>query len=715
MRKVKYAIFIFIVSCVLTKVAHTYAAPIEENLSLGYKAYQDGNFEKAVEYLQSSKKDDFILSDYSFYYLGEAYLSLNRFDEAFDSFEACIKYYAKSPLASSAAERMGNVYFAKNDVANAINTYKGFLESYPNNPQTQSVLYKLVSILLSHNRYDEAIPFIKRLLTEFPQTYYDNSFVSQVLSNEVRKLNSDEFYIRLKALLKIRNYETAVKEIKEYLFEGSPWFPYEVSSERNDKLRLLLGQAFYQTRYLKNANEVFKDIFSNTHDTRMRAESLLWTARAYVKLKDFKPAQNALRTFMAVYPDIDLKDEAIYRLAMIAKDEGDGNLAIALLRQLLAEHTGSFYKDEALWQISWLHYTNRNLEESIKTLKTMEGSPLRIRSLYWQGKIANMLGKQNEAKNLFKTAADNFPPTYYSAMSKKALEQIGVRTYLLPVTFPNNTNQTIQPTTDGSLPIKRTQKLLELGLNNLALKELAYIDQRQSSLDISLLYRAAGDFYHSYLIAKGQTYNSLPSSLLYQLAFPEGYKETVEKIAAGLKTDPFLIYAIMMQESEFDIQAISKAGAIGLLQIMPATGKIVAQELAHSSFTEDDLFEPAINIHFGAWYIKTLITRFNGNLPLAIAAYNAGPNAVDEWMKKWKGTDMDEFIENIPYQETRKYVEKVLGYYEAYKAIYPVRSSDSEKPFVSNRNLPQMEKTSNGVYSPSPPATRNSQSAQDFD
>ena len=688
MQNVKYilVIFLFTTLCILGLAVHTPAIESENNLSLGYNAYKDGNFEKAAEYLESAKKDDSVLSDYAVYYLGEAYLSLHRFDEALGTFKTCAKYYAKSPLTPSALERIGAVYIAKGDITNSIDSYKNFLKKYPNNPQTPSVIYKLVSTLVSHNRYDDAIPFIKKLLTEFPQTYGDGSFASQILSAEITKLNADEFYTRAKALLKARNYEAAVQEIKEYLFDGSPWFPYEASHERNDKLRLLLGQAFYQGRYFKKANEAFKEIFANTDDNKIREESLLWIARAYIKLKDFNSAKNMLEALIITYTESDLKGEAIYRLAMIAKDDGDTNLAVTLFTQLLTENSAYVYKDDALWQMGWIHYTNGHLEESINALKALENSSLKMRSLYWQGKIAYLLGKYHEAKNLFKAATDNFPPSYYSAIGRKALENLDNEAYFIPAAFFSNKTQTKQAKADNSLPIQRAQKLLKLGLNNLALKELAYIDQRQNPLEVSSLYKEAGDFYHSYLTARGQIYN--PAALpLYLLAFPEAYKETVEIIAGKLKIDPFLIYAIMMQESEFDMTAVSRAGAIGLLQIMPITGKMIAQGLSHASFQGDDLLEPAINIYFGAWYLKTLITKFKGNLPLAIAAYNAGPNAVDEWLKKWNRNDMDEFIENIPYQETRKYVEKVLGYYEAYKTI----------------------------YSTSQPAIRNSQSAQNFD
>ncbi|MBI5327402.1 MAG: transglycosylase SLT domain-containing protein [Deltaproteobacteria bacterium] len=456
------------------------------------------------------------------------------------------------------------------------------------------------------------------------------------------------------------------------MFEDSPWLHKAHLSENNAQLRLLMGQALYHARDYKKAKEVFKNEFSSTGDDKIRQESLIWLARTYIRLKDFKNAKNILKTFIIVYADNtsdnQYREESIYRLAIIAKEEGDINLTTLLLRQLLAEKPSSSYRNDALWQLGWIYYTQGNLEKSLDTLKTLENSPIRMRAIYWQGKISLMLGRKDNALKLFKAAADSFPPNYYSAMSKKAAEKLGSKSSIIPASSYINKRQTKPNQANDSLIMKRAQRLLELGLNSLALKELASMDQRQYPISISLLYKDAGDIYHSYIIARNQSYSS--AAFDYQLAFPEAYKELVERAAHKLSLDSFLIYAVMMQESEFDARAVSHAGAVGLLQIMPATGEMIAKKLSHQSFKEDDLFAPPLNINFGAWYLKTLITRFNGRLHLAIAAYNAGPNAVDEWLKLWGKLGMDEFVENIPYQETRKYVERVMGYYEAYQTIY---------------------------------------------
>ena len=689
MHTTKYTLAFVITLCMFVSVTAANAVEHKNYLSLGYKAYHDGNFQKAAEYLESAQENDFIVSDYVAYYLGETYLSLHRFDEALNAFNACINYYIKSPLAPLAMEKMGDVYLAKGDVVNSILAYKSFLAEYPNTAQTAGVLYKLVSMLLSNNRQDEAVPFMKRLLIEFPQQEYSDFSNPQILTDEIKKLNIDEFYTRINALFKSKDYKRAASEIEGYLFEDSPWMHKAYASKRNAQLRLLMGQAFYRIRDYKRAKEVFKKTSSNTEDSAMEQESFIWLARTYMRLKDFKTAKDILKTFTTVFTpleqnaspfragsltgftDKNLREEALYWLAIIAKEEGDINLTATLLRQLLAEKSSSYYRTDALWQISWIYYMQGNLQKSLEILKQLENSPLRMRAIYWQGKISYILGKKDNALRLFKTAAGSFPPDYYSTISKKAAKKLGSKTHIMPASLYINKKQTEPNKTNDSLFIKRAQRLLELGLNNLAVKELASIDQRQDPITISLLYKQAGDFYHSYVLARNQTFSS--SNFKYQLAFPKGYKELVEMRAAELQLDPLLIYAVMMQESEFNEKTVSTAGAVGLLQIMPNTGEMIAMKLSRHSFTGDNLFEPYTNISFGTWYLKTLITRFNGNLPLAIAAYNAGPNAVDEWLKRWGEFDMDEFVENIPYPETRKYVEKVLGYYETYKIIYTYR------------------------------------------
>ncbi len=150
---------------------------------------------------------------------------------------------------------------------------------------------------------------------------------------------------------------------------------------------------------------------------------------------------------------------------------------------------------------------------------------------------------------------------------------------------------------------------------------------------------------------------------------PRAYAELVEAAARRHGVEPELLFAVMRVESVYNPRIISYAGAIGLMQIMPRTGRLIAHSLGREDFTVDQLLEPEVNIDFAAWYLASLIRRFDGRLPLAIASYNGGPHNVRRWMRDHsESMPLDAFLERIPFSQTHRYVRRVLTHYAAYRA-----------------------------------------------
>jgi soluble lytic murein transglycosylase-like protein len=150
---------------------------------------------------------------------------------------------------------------------------------------------------------------------------------------------------------------------------------------------------------------------------------------------------------------------------------------------------------------------------------------------------------------------------------------------------------------------------------------------------------------------------------------PRAYREAVESAARKYGLDPNLLFAVMRVESIYNRRIISSAGAIGLMQIMPATGRRIAAELGVEGFDAKDLLDPHVNLEFSAWYLASLIKRFDGRLPLAIASYNGGPHNVRLWMQRSNPEiPLDAFLERIPFDQTHRYVRRVLTHYAAYRA-----------------------------------------------
>jgi soluble lytic murein transglycosylase len=143
----------------------------------------------------------------------------------------------------------------------------------------------------------------------------------------------------------------------------------------------------------------------------------------------------------------------------------------------------------------------------------------------------------------------------------------------------------------------------------------------------------------------------------------------VQEAAAGYAYDPRVFHGLVREESSFNPEIVSWAGARGLSQLMPATAREVARKMG-TTVTMDQLFDPKTNLAIGARYFDTLSRQWNGNLFLAVASYNAGPGNVQKWLATAGDRPTDEFVERIPIRETRHYVKRVLGTFEMYRTLY---------------------------------------------
>ena len=169
----------------------------------------------------------------------------------------------------------------------------------------------------------------------------------------------------------------------------------------------------------------------------------------------------------------------------------------------------------------------------------------------------------------------------------------------------------------------------------------------------------------------------------WELAWPQAFREWVASAEQEFRFDPALVYAIMREESEYRPEVSSPAGALGLMQIIPPTANRIAAELALAGFEPTQLFDPALNIRFGTFYLRSLVARFEGSRPLAIASYNAGPEAVSRWLRLDGPQPDDVFVDSVPYGETRRYVRRVLRSYHLYQLLYP--DPPAQSPASSDR------------------------------
>jgi soluble lytic murein transglycosylase len=154
------------------------------------------------------------------------------------------------------------------------------------------------------------------------------------------------------------------------------------------------------------------------------------------------------------------------------------------------------------------------------------------------------------------------------------------------------------------------------------------------------------------------------------ILYPKGFEAAVRQFAQKYNVDPYLMFALIREESRFNPQAISRSKARGLTQIMPRTGRLIAKGLKIRPYQTSSLYDPDLNVKMGTYYLSCMLGLFNGNKYLALASYNGGSGHVSRWLKRLNYSDIDDFVENIPLRETRLYVQKVLESYWHYKSIY---------------------------------------------
>lgn len=243
---------------------------------------------------------------------------------------------------------------------------------------------------------------------------------------------------------------------------------------------------------------------------------------------------------------------------------------------------------------------------------------------------------------------------------------------------------------------ERAKDLIDLGFESWARLELREIERRTTNRGylqmLMAQYMKAGDFYRSAFIGDVVfSYQREKSGIegAYQLwtyAFPQAFARYVNSSSKKFDVAPELVWGVMRGESGFQEDIHSTAGAMGLMQLIPPTARQIARGMGYPGFQNSMLLNPETSILFGSWYLKRLNRLMDNNLPLTIASYNAGPHRVQGWIKDFGNLDMDEFIEHIPYQETRNYVKKVLRNYFVYQNLYSKKTNSlawlSRKPSV---------------------------------
>lgn len=297
----------------------------------------------------------------------------------------------------------------------------------------------------------------------------------------------------------------------------------------------------------------------------------------------------------------------------------------------------------------------------------------RLAGMYWQGRSLELMKRPqrlNEAKAIYRELLDTYPLDYYGLLARRrllALDEPVELKKLITLPLPEGDPPPSRPEPPAARIYRElglvgdAERILRETLPDDALLKIAFYLERRDARAAFLASRA-----HSALRSKLE-----PSTrFIYDAAYPQPHRAIVER-ELGRSNGVSLewVYATMRQESGYDPRALSRAGARGLLQLMPATAAELASERGLSGYSRAKLFEPETNLILGVMMMSRLSKRYDGNLALMAAGYNAGPGRVRRWLESFGGADLDLFVEKIPFEETRRYVKRVSGHALHYRYL----------------------------------------------
>lgn len=375
--------------------------------------------------------------------------------------------------------------------------------------------------------------------------------------------------------------------------------------------------------------------------------------------------------------------DALDALATYYVLEDDDAQAARVFTELFDAYPGTERADRAAWKAGWYAYRQGNHDEAIRIFERaaaeMPRSTTRAAWLYWAGRAHAEKGNRPARTSRHQLVLDDYAHSYYGRQSARVL---GVKPPVFAVRAADrrsarSTEETAREAYPTGLLIHR---LLRAGLYDDAMGEMQAAERAWGATPalhatIAWTTREKGDLlrasvlmkraYPQYLSREGA---SLPPDVL-RVTYPVAYWPLIRKYSAAHKLDPYLIAALIAQESGYNPAARSAANAWGLMQIVPATGRQYARKLGIRGFTTRSLTDPEINIRIGTAYFADQIARL-GSAHAALAAYNAGPTPTRRWLAAGAGLDRDVWIDDIPYPETQFYVKRILGTAEDYRALY---------------------------------------------
>jgi soluble lytic murein transglycosylase len=647
-------------------------------LAVGYAHTLDHDYPKAIDPLNRAKAGASELGDYVSYYLGQAYLNSGRTAEALSTLADFGKNFPDSLLIRDAHMIYASALLQENRPTEAAT-----LLEKDRNPVRSDVEFTLGRAYEVAGDNQKAAGIFRNVYFNLP-----NSSEADASGKELHKLGISgtlsERRTRADLLFKAKHYADAAHDYHDLVGEVPP--------ANRPEVQLALAAALEKSDRSHDARQILTAMGVQTGDAE--AQRLYLLSETERSTSDEDAVQRTLTELRQFGPTSPWLEQALLSAGNMYLLKRDYDHAIDYYRELQQRFPNGTRAPYAHWKAAWLNFrqgrtdaARQGFENQIALYPDSAEIPA---ALYWRARIAEEDHNPAMARAFYQKLSDRFRNYYYAEFGRqrlKTLQAVGPKDdalhYALLDRVPSLSNTgkivAVAPP-DDNLRVERARLLSNGGLVDMAVRELQAAATQESGTwappEMARVYQDGGRYDRGIEIMKRSTPNYFAVALpdlprpYWEALFPKAYWSDLRKYSVLNGLDPYLVASLIRQESEFNAQALSRANAVGLMQLLPKTGKTVAKQVKLKRYSATELFTPAVNLQLGTRYFKDMVDKYNGQFEYALAAYNAGSDRVGDWLGQGTYRDPQEFVESIPFTETREYVQAILRNANVYRQLY---------------------------------------------
>jgi soluble lytic murein transglycosylase len=647
-------------------------------LVVGYAHVLDRDFARAIDPLNRAKAHAGDLGDYVAYYLGTSYLQTGRTAEALATLADFARSHPDSLLVRDAQVRYADALLLEGQAAEAATLLEQIRL-----PVRSDLEFALGRAYVASGQPAKAADTLANIYYTMPAaTEADFAYAELKKLPSVPPPTVAQLKTRADALMNKRRYTEAADEYRSLVNRAS--------SDDRPAMQLALAEALHRggrNRELKPVLALLAGIGGEVNAHRLYLlGQVAWAANDN---ETFYRTVNELRQAAPASPWL---EQALLSAANLHLVHHEYDQALDAFREAQQRFPSGTRASYVHWKAAWLTLRQGRNEEAKKAFEEQialypSGSETPA-ALYWRARLAEEDNQPQMARAFYQKLSDRYRNFYYAELARQRMKHLPASTdataqYALldrvPPLGSSGKVKDSEPPSD-ELHVQKAQLLGNGGLVDFAVRELQAAAAADGGswgpAETAHLYDETGHYDQAIEVMKHSAPNyfaldipDLPRKY-WEALFPKAYWSDLKRNAAANGLDPYLVASLIRQESEFNPNAVSRANAVGLMQLLPKTGKLVAREVKLKRYTASQLYMPAVNLQLGTRYFRGMVDKFGGSFEYALAAYNAGSDRVEEWLGQGKYRDPQEFVESIPFTETREYVQAILRNASVYKQIY---------------------------------------------